>query len=181
MKIVHSDIALDDDEEDDSNKICLICHQKIILNGNIELDNIKVSNDDVCVLNCSHKYHYDCIINAYKINKYKKKCPYCRADGGYINLIPGVIPKYGIHIEYNEYMESNRKLTDINYISGKCKYILTRGKNSGKQCSSNIKKINYCTRHFKLLNNLENSNNMNNTNNENINNENINNENNLVI
>lgn len=152
MKIVHSDTTIDEEEENEMDNMCLICHNSFNLTNGQKLSDIKESNNEICVLECGHKFHYDCIINSYKINKFKRKCPYCRSESGYIKLIPGIVPKLGIHKEYQEYMNCNRDLNDINFIKGRCQYILKRGINSGKQCSYKLKCGNYCVRHNKLFN-----------------------------
>ena len=116
------------------NNICLICYD--------ELD------DNVSILNCGHKYHYNCILLTYKNTK-SKTCPYCRSPGGYLKLEPGIVPEYNIHKEYVYYKKNDYK---IELIEHRCKYILVKGKNKGNQCSFKHKEGGYCTRHFKMLN-----------------------------
>ena len=132
--LIKSDSESNINTFDDKN-ICLICYD--------ELDN------NISILNCGHKYHNECILMTYK-NEKKKQCPYCRSDGGYLKLLPGVIPVYNIHKEYFSYKKKDFK---IELIEGRCKHILTQGKNKGKQCSFKSKTdIGYCNRHFKILN-----------------------------
>ena len=42
---------------------------------------------DVAILNCQHKFHYDCVkkwIN--KSNKFNKLCPLCNIEGEIVNI-----------------------------------------------------------------------------------------------
>ena len=82
---------------------CLICHEV--------LDNTKVK------LLCGHIFHYECILLSYKskIPKYsnsiridERKCPYCRKDGGYLEIIDTNIPLNGIHKEYDIFIKAMR-------------------------------------------------------------------------
>ena len=98
------------DENFDDTNICLICYDK--------LDN------NVSILKCNHKFHYECIHMTYKNSK-KKKCPYCRSDGGFLELPKGTIPEYSIHKEYSSYRNNNFK---IELIENRCKYILIKEK-----------------------------------------------------
>ena len=139
--LIHSDKSILNDNVEqnfDDKDLCLICYDRMETNQNLS------------ILNCGHKYHYDCIYLTYKKLKNKKECPYCRADGGYLNLPQGRIPEKYIHKEYLEYKKGNKDVLKL--IEGKCKYILKRGKNAGCQCSFNIKTDNgYCNRHNKLI------------------------------
>ena len=119
----------------DDKNICLICY-----------DNLN-NNDNISILKCCHKYHYNCILLSYrKVNK--RICPYCRSDGGFLDLPKGVSPEYKIH--YTSIY--NKEQLKIKYIEGKCKYILKQGKNKGKQCSFNSKTENdFCNRHNKII------------------------------
>jgi hypothetical protein len=135
--LIHSNVEENSEnpESIDFDNLCSICY-----------DPIK-EDDEISTLSCNHRYHYQCIYLIYKsMPPNKRQCPYCRADGGYLKLLPGKKPLKGIHAEY--YIDNY----EIQYIPGKCKYILKRGKNSGSQCSFNIKNSSgYCTRHHKLL------------------------------
>lgn len=130
--------SIEGDVEDnmDFDNLCLICY-----------DTLEDGINKVVTLQCNHKYHYDCILATYKSLNGKKQCPYCRSNGSYLSLPPGKLPIKNIHQEYNK--EGNY---NIQYIEGKCKYILKRGKNSGSQCTFNIKtEGGLCSRHHKLL------------------------------
>lgn len=131
--LIHSDSKVGQDIDFDN--LCLICY-----------DNLE-PNSNIVKLKCGHRYHYDCILQTYKTNTSRKKCPYCRSDGGYLPLSAGMRPVKYIHKEYNKAGDYN-----ITYIPNKCKYILNSGKNKGCQCSFNIKTPQgYCTRHQKII------------------------------
>tara|TARA_B100000123_G_scaffold250113_1_gene208802 strand:- start:114 stop:626 length:513 start_codon:yes stop_codon:yes gene_type:complete len=130
--LIHSDKNVGEDIDFDN--LCLICY-----------DNLE-SNSNVVKLKCGHRYHYDCILQTYKTINGKKKCPYCRCDGGYLPIKPGLKPIKNIHKEYNK-----EGIYNITYIPNKCKFILQKGKNKGCQCSFNIKTPQgYCLRHQKI-------------------------------
>ena len=138
--IIHSDVTQSEsDNELDLDKLCLICHDEIK-----EEDNIK--------LKCGHNYHYKCIFMTYKLlNSNRRECPYCRGDGGYLELKKGTIPQMGIHKEFKAYVEGNFNLEDIEFNEGKCKHILKTGKNAGTQCTCKPKPgQDYCGRHAKF-------------------------------
>ena len=126
-----------------NQEVCNICYD--------EIDKSK----DISILKCGHKFHYKCILETYKNQNTRnsknstRTCPYCRENGGYLLLKPGMIPQNCIHKEYKDYI--NGKIEIVKYIPGKCKYILKKGQNAGFQCSLNEKNNGYCTRHFKLL------------------------------
>jgi hypothetical protein len=55
------------------NQTCLICLEQ---------------SPNPTILQCSHQFHYKCILEWYKTviaTPDKNKCPYCRQDGGYID------------------------------------------------------------------------------------------------
>ena len=89
---------------DKEKQICYICCETL--------------EDNIVTLKCGHSYHYDCIYLTYKANfnngissKKKRECPYCRREGGFLDLKIGYMPYKGIHFRYLEYKE-----TDICYI-----------------------------------------------------------------
>jgi hypothetical protein len=135
--IIHSDVTQSDSgSEVDLDNICLICH-----------DNL---DEDSVTLKCGHKFNYKCIYMTYKALNGKRECPYCRGDGGYLELKKGTIPQMGIHKEFSDYVAGNFNLEDIEFIEGKCKHILKTGKNAGSQCTCKPKPgTNYCGRHIK--------------------------------
>ena len=138
--LIHSNTSTDSNEGEqfDDKNICLICYDSMENNNNIS------------ILKCGHKYHYNCIYQTYKNLKNKRECPYCRCDGGYIALPEGRIPEKHIHQEYLEYRKGNTGIVKL--IEGRCKYILKRGLNAGYQCSFKIKcESGYCTRHHKII------------------------------
>ena len=127
-----------EDNSNDKEEICYICYDKI------------EKTKDISILKCGHKFHYKCIISTYKSQNLRRTCPYCRADGGFLLLKPGMIPMNCIHKEYKDYIEG--KLDVVKLIPNKCKYILKKGQNNGFQCSYNDKIHGYCNRHFKIIN-----------------------------
>lgn len=65
-------------------------------------------DDMTTTLACGHKFHHDCVIYWYTSlltgggcegNKIARTCPYCRADGGYLDLHAGETYVYGVHHE----------------------------------------------------------------------------------
>lgn len=66
-------------------------------------------------LDCSHIFHYECLKQSFKYCE--NNCPYCN--------IPILLSKF-------------------EYIKPKCKAILKKGKNKGKNCSNNAIKNNNC-------------------------------------
>ena len=138
-----------------NDNCCPICHD--------ELD------DDIQILNCGHKFHYECIklsyINSAIQNTSIRCCPYCRSYGGYLELKKNSIPLKNLHQEYNLFIK-NAKNNNTEYLfdyldKDKCLYILTSGPNKGLQCKckpvknniqSNIKySDNYCKTHLKKM------------------------------
>ena len=138
--LIHSNdsISTTKDEEFDDKDICLICYGKM------------EKNDNLSILKCNHRYHYNCIYLTYKNLKNKRECPYCRSDGGYISLPEGRVPEKHIHKEYLEYRKGNTSVVKL--IEGRCKYILKKGKNAGYQCSFKSKcDSGYCVRHNNMI------------------------------
>ena len=138
---------------------CLVCY------GNLD--------DNYTQILCGHKFHNDCIIEAYKMRTSKvRECPYCRKDGGYIKLNEGEKPIKFIHKEYISPLKklqkkipkkkaktillkkSSKKNTDILIDETKCHAILKTGVNKGKQCSNNFLLNNgcFCGVHKKIIN-----------------------------
>ena len=135
--IIHSENNDSKISNNDEN-ICKICYD------------ILTPEDNISLLKCKHKFHYECILMTYKTLKGKRQCPYCRKDGGFLDLCPGKAPVKYIHKEYSDYKNGN--LDSIKFIEGKCKFILKRGKNVGNQCSFNIKtESGYCQRHHNMI------------------------------
>ena len=130
----------DSSSENDYDNLCHICYE------NIE------DTEKIATLSCGHNFHYKCILLVFKLALQKsvvasKQCPYCRTTSDYLPLIPGILPIKFIHKEYNSSGDM-----PIQFIPGKCKYILKRGPNSGHQCSCSIKtEDGYCKKHQKFL------------------------------
>ena len=98
------------------------------------------------VLKCKHRYHYECILNSYKLNNTKKPrtCPYCREDGGYLPLIQDIKPVKNIHREYTKWL-SNKK----NKSCQQCIGVILNGPNKNSRCNSKAKNGEYCGMHKK--------------------------------
>ncbi len=96
---------------------CFICHFPI------------KENDKYYKLKCSHYYHTDCI----KIKNGHIKCPYCLSHN------------FGKKCKICREYYFTEKCTN-NHDEFKCKVILSKGKNKGKECS----KIN-CNRHKNII------------------------------
>jgi len=130
--------------------LCNICHTDL------------EPEDDLVKLQCGHVFHYECIYITYKNNidksKYNKRiriCPYCRDNGGYLELKKGVIPVRHIHKEYNEfihYIVHDIKEKYIQFLdTSKCLAILKTGKNQGQQCCLKpTQEKSFCKRHKKV-------------------------------
>ena len=125
---------------------CFICHE--------ELDDTQIQ------LLCGHRFHYECILLSYKskVDKYYNKisdhrmCPYCRKDGGYLNLKGNNIPLEGIHVEYSIFknaLRNNNKEIYMNYLDKtKCLAILKSGYKKGLQCSCTpLSGSDFCGKH----------------------------------
>lgn len=100
-------------------------------------------NNDIIVLKCGHKYHYDCILNSYKysLDVLKRLCPYCRSYGGYLPLKEGTTAEKHIHYGYKK-----KKITN-NIFFEECGAIIKSGKNKGNKCTAMGKYNGWCGRH----------------------------------
>jgi len=99
-------------------------------------------------LNCSHRYHYDCL---FKIKKYNKiECPYCRYCQ-YVSTLKKKCVAIVNNVKCNKvtYLENNLCLKHINYQEKKCEAIFRSGKNKGKPCCKSVfdQDSKYCKRH----------------------------------
>ena len=69
---------------------CVICLEDLINN--------------IVVLDCNHKYHYDCI-QCWFLKKNKLKCPLCRCDSEIVNIINTKVDiRTNIRTELNTYI-----------------------------------------------------------------------------
>ena len=127
--------------EEDSDNECPICFSDIKPENKVKLK-------------CGHCFNYDCILVTYqneirKSNRYykgkKRNCPYCRGDGGYLPLRPGMLPIQYIHKEYAEFAKTENVSQFL--ILNKCQAILKTGKNKGQQCKCDIHECGLCKRH----------------------------------
>ena len=130
------------EQTDSGDNMCSICYE--------DLD-----PQNTQILNCGHRFHSECIKQAYITQKsYPRTCPYCRKDGGYLKLEPSTLPLKNIHIEYTHFKENekikNYKVLEPYLNSNKCLAILKTGKNKGKQCSFNkLPNFYLCKKHNK--------------------------------
>lgn len=134
--------------QNEEEEKCFICYENL--------------DDTATVLKCGHKFHYNCIFLTYKSNikqNYQfngRECPYCRRDGGYLNLKVGYLPTKNINSEFsdwdNDLKNNNYKCWEKYLNKDKCYYFLKTGKNAGKQCSrSKSGGIDFCKMHGKKL------------------------------
>jgi len=103
-------------------------------------------------LSCSHKFHYECLLKTFRMNKTKynelKKrncCPLCRAPTGYLPIVNGLKKlEVGVHISRKDFINQkglneiySYNLTHLN--NTKCNVIIKRGKRKGEECGKNCK------------------------------------------
>ena len=125
--------------------VCPICYENL--------------ESNICTLLCGHKYHKNCIFMSYKLETHnarsgapQRKCPYCRKNGGYLELEKSTIPIKDIHKEYYEFRQclENKDTEQLKmYLNNsKCFAIIKSGINKGSQCGSKHKKDTlYCKKH----------------------------------
>ena len=123
---------------------CLICYETF-----------EETTDEIAVqLLCSHAFHYDCILQSYKMKTSKsghgysyRECPYCRKKGGYLPLLEGMIPECRIHKEYQQMLNYKKHYGAW----GQCKGKL----GNGKRCLNRAKAIvgEVCGKHKKQYDN----------------------------
>ena len=92
----------------------------------------------------------------------KRECPYCRKDGGYLDIRKGYKYIKNIHKEKVILIKdkkknlkkccnsSLKKPEKIKLIGNCCMAILASGKNAGKQCTNKCKIGSYCGKHKNL-------------------------------
>ena len=84
-------------------------------------------------LQCSHVFHYECLLKTFVINKrmthkHVNRCPYCRSICGYLPPVNGLTKLVG-KIHYNP-LGPGPECPNI-----RCQHILLRGPNKGKTCA----------------------------------------------
>ena len=131
---------------DNSKNECSICYETI-------------ENCDLQLLDCLHKFHYDCIVSEFKfqLNNYnnsrKLECPYCRYKSGLLPLRNNRIPIKNINENYNLFLDSieNKDYDKIKvyFAEPQCHAILKTGINKGAQCKRKKKVGLFCTAHLK--------------------------------
>jgi hypothetical protein len=105
-----------------------------------ETDTAKTTECGICggalseafceTLKCSHVFHYECILKTYQMSKkgacaYKNRCPYCRANVGYLSIVNGCKPIPKIHHP----TMVTPQVTQI-----RCQHLLLCGKRKGQPC-----------------------------------------------
>tara|TARA_B100001093_G_C26763675_1_gene986883 strand:+ start:342 stop:713 length:372 start_codon:yes stop_codon:yes gene_type:complete len=122
--------------ETETNKECPIC-------------GLELSCKYTYKLNCSHEFHYECLIKTLQANTIsnhtnKKSCPYCRERCGYLPPVNGLKKLIlGVH-DIKTYK---------NFTSIPCQHVMVRGKRKGEICNKNCKLgYNYCTVHCPKIN-----------------------------
>ena len=106
-------------------------------------------------LSCGHKFHYECLMKTfihtktYKDNK--NSCPYCRDNCGYLPVVNGLKKLIvGVHFAKIQEFTGDNGVTKLK--NNPCQFILTRGKNKGKQCGKNCcLGYDYCKIHKKSM------------------------------
>ena len=145
LKIKYNKFVNNESKELIKNKIknqqnmCYICC------GELDIHN---DNNLVVKTKCNHFFHYEClkISHMNKVNlgynyAFKKECPYCRTNTGWLPLIDK-IPIKNIHKEYYNLKKKLNKPI--------CQAILKSGKKKGQICGCIIKKMTEnkcCGRH----------------------------------
>lgn len=100
-------------------------------------DICSICGDDYSVkfmytLNCSHTFHYECIVKSFKIIN-NRNCPVCRNHSELLPMVNGLKkPISQIHYDYKTSSDEIEILNKFKNV--KCSHILIKGKNKGKSC-----------------------------------------------
>jgi hypothetical protein len=140
------------------------------------MDSINSTNEDCDIcgislnkgytheLSCNHKFHYECLVKTFKMNKTKystlkkrNNCPLCRSPSNYLPIVNGLKKiEIGIHISRKDFLNQkglneiySYNLTHLN--NTKCNFVMKRGKRKGEVCGKNCK-LGYemCGIHVKI-------------------------------
>ena len=100
--------------------ICYICGDEL-------------SNKYIHDLDCSHRFHYDCIVKSFKASN-NRKCPICRNDSSILPMVNCCNGPYiNIHYDYSSSLKDIDNLNNYNHV--KCDHVISRGKNKGNLCN----------------------------------------------
>tara|TARA_B100000963_G_C22425349_1_gene579625 strand:+ start:261 stop:734 length:474 start_codon:yes stop_codon:yes gene_type:complete len=118
---------------------CLVCYETF-----------KETTDETAIqLICGHAFHYDCILESYKMKtSNKRECPYCRKFGGWLPDVEGEDCSNPC-IHRSAYLNKNKKMFCKGYLKGTRKVKMVDGKlvETYQKCLSKSKKYGYCGRH----------------------------------
>ncbi len=111
---------------------CIICGENLNEKYSVKLE-----------CSCKSQYHYECIFNTLKNDRYRK-CPLCATPDIKLLVVNGVKNIHPcIHIQ-----------PEVPFENVMCQTLLKSGKNKGNKCDKNCK-LGYltCQRHF-IINTL---------------------------
>ena len=122
---------------------CLVCYESFA-----------ETKDEITIqLLCGHGFHYDCIMESYKMKTSKtgtsitrRECPYCRGKGGYLPLLDGMEACAYVHKEYDMKIKYEKYYGKWGQCKGMIKNGTERCKNRAKY-SVNGQLTGYCGKH----------------------------------
>ena len=78
---------------------CNICYETFL----------ETPDEPVVQLICGHAFHYECIVESYKMKTDKiRECPYCRMDGGWLPEVEGFSLLKNIHQKWKSKINENK-------------------------------------------------------------------------
>ena len=93
----------------------------------------EISNQYIYKLNCSHAFHYNCLVESFKFGE-NRNCPVCRSPSDYLPMINSCKgPINHVHFDYNSSLDHIDQIQ--NFQHKRCDHIITRGKNKGSLCN----------------------------------------------